>query len=74
MICCLPQAVPYWVDDESVRPSMLLSAPPAPRRQPDAPESSAAAANGQHTTIEVQEDVSQLTAISLWRLYNREHT
>ncbi|GBG00374.1 hypothetical protein Rsub_13056 [Raphidocelis subcapitata] len=24
----LVQAVPYWVDDESVRPSMLLSAPP----------------------------------------------
>ena len=26
----LVQAVPYWVDDESVRPSMLQSAPAAP--------------------------------------------
>ncbi len=26
------QAVPYWVDDESVRPSMLMSAP-APKVQ-----------------------------------------
>lgn len=28
----LVQAVPYWVDDESVRPSMLLSAPPGEPR------------------------------------------
>ena len=26
----LVQAVPYWVDDESVRPSMLQSAPQQP--------------------------------------------
>ena len=26
----LVQAVPYWVDDESVRPSMLQSAPAPP--------------------------------------------
>ena len=27
----LVQAVPYWVDDESVRPSMLQSAPVPPQ-------------------------------------------
>ena len=27
----LVQAVPYWVDDESVRPSMLQSAPAPPQ-------------------------------------------
>jgi hypothetical protein len=28
LVCpCALQAVPYWVDDESVRPSMLMSAP-----------------------------------------------
>ncbi len=27
----LVQAVPYWVDDESVRPSMLQSAPALPQ-------------------------------------------
>lgn len=27
----LVQAVPYWVDDESVRPSMLNSAPQLPQ-------------------------------------------
>lgn len=55
----LVQAVPYWVDDESVRPSMLSSAPPPPRIEaPAAAGSSAAATNGAHTSIEVQEDVS----------------
>lgn len=37
----LVQAVPYWVDDESVRPSMLLSAPPA------------ASGNGASTSVQV---------------------
>ena len=30
----LVQAVPYWVDDESVRPSMLASAPPTNKNGP----------------------------------------
>ena len=30
----LVQAVPYWVDDESVRPSMLQSAPAPPSCAP----------------------------------------
>jgi hypothetical protein len=51
------QAVPYWVDDESVRPSMLLSAPPARAAAADAASSSRAAGNGQHVTVEVQEEV-----------------
>eukprot|EP00878_Enallax_costatus_P037167 GHUV01041967.1.p1 GENE.GHUV01041967.1~~GHUV01041967.1.p1 ORF type:complete len:392 (+),score=107.62 GHUV01041967.1:183-1358(+) len=58
----LVQAVPYWVDDESVRPSMLSSAPPPPRIEAAAAGSSAAAANGAHTTIEVQEDVTSPVA------------
>eukprot|EP00775_Hariotina_reticulata_P007348 gene7348-7559_t len=45
------QAVPYWVDDESVRPSMLVSAPPARPAITAGPSSSKP--NGQHTTIEV---------------------
>jgi hypothetical protein len=53
----ISQAVPYWVDDESVRPSMLLSAPPV-RPAAAAAGSSSAAGNGQHVTVEVQEEVS----------------
>jgi hypothetical protein len=52
----LLQAVPYWVDDESVRPSMLLSAPPV-RAAAAAGSSSSATGNGQHVTVEVQEEV-----------------
>jgi hypothetical protein len=53
------QAVPYWVDDESVRPSMLLSAPPA--RSAAAAAAAAAAAGtskGNHVAVEVIEEVS----------------
>lgn len=49
------QAVPYWVDDESVRPSMLLSA--APVRQPGAGGAAAAGSSkGNHVAVEVLED------------------
>jgi hypothetical protein len=48
------------VDDESVRPSMLLSAPPVrAAAAADAASSSRAAGNGQHVTVEVQEEVRQ---------------
>lgn len=54
----LVQAVPYWVDDESVRPSMLLSAPPTkPAAAGGRAGSSTAAANGEHVAVEVQEEV-----------------
>ncbi|KAF6262836.1 VTC domain-containing protein [Scenedesmus sp. NREL 46B-D3] len=62
----LVQAVPYWVDDESVRPSMLLSAPPA-RPAADAAAaaagSSKAAGNGQHVAVEVQEELTSPVAV-----------
>ncbi|KAF8057149.1 VTC4 [Scenedesmus sp. PABB004] len=48
----LVQAVPYWVDDESVRPSMLLSAPPAGAAGAAGASSSAP---GQHVAVEVEE-------------------
>lgn len=59
MLLCryIPQAVPYWVDDESVRPSMLLSAPAVRPADAAAASSSAAAGNGQHVSVEVQEEV-----------------
>lgn len=40
----LVQAVPYWVDDESVRPSMLQSAPQPPQAVPGAAAPAPAAA------------------------------
>eukprot|EP00879_Flechtneria_rotunda_P032077 GHRR01035229.1.p1 GENE.GHRR01035229.1~~GHRR01035229.1.p1 ORF type:complete len:471 (+),score=154.83 GHRR01035229.1:612-2024(+) len=72
------QAVPYWVDDESVRPSMLLSAPP-PRPEPVVPAAGPAAAasfaasastsraasgNGQHLAVEVLEEAATPIATS----------
>lgn len=55
------QAVPYWVDDESVRPSMLLSAAPVrPAGAAAAGGANGAAsssrAGGQHVTVEVMEE------------------
>jgi hypothetical protein len=53
------QAVPYWVDDESVRPSMLLSAPVARSGASTSAAAAAGAGNGSHVAVEVAEaDVS----------------
>uniref|UniRef100_A0A383VD06 SPX domain-containing protein n=1 Tax=Tetradesmus obliquus TaxID=3088 RepID=A0A383VD06_TETOB len=59
----LVQAVPYWVDDESVRPSMLLSAPAVRPADAAAASSSAAAGNGQHVSVEVQEELTSPVAV-----------
>lgn len=56
------QAVPYWVDDESVRPSMLVSAPPV---RPAIAAGSSSKANGQHTSIEVFDEVNRNLRLDL---------
>ena len=49
------QAVPYWVDDESVRPSMLLSAPVARSGASTPAAAAAGACNGSHAAVAVAE-------------------
>jgi len=55
------QAVPYWVDDESVRPSMLVSAPAV-----RSAASSSSKPNGQHTSIEVIDRGEALGVVEVW--------
>eukprot|EP00877_Chromochloris_zofingiensis_P009475 jgi/Chrzof1/4781/Cz14g26070.t1 len=52
----LVQAVPYWVDDESVRPSMLLSAPAQPADIGTSTGGAAAAPPGGHLSITVEDE------------------